>query len=179
MQKQVTLSVLNSIVNMKKKFFPYLFLLGVGLFFIGCQEIEYPKKPKDLITEDKMVDVLIDVHLFNAAKSVNRLPLQQTGMTPHQFIYEKHSIDSAQYETSNAYYGAYLNSYERIHTRVKVFIESEKTQIDTVIARERRTLDSIKIVTDSINLKNIGLDLDNKEPALLRMIESIKIDSIN
>lgn len=157
---------------------PSLFLLSLGLFFFGCQNIQYPERPKDLIPEDKMVEVLIDVHLFNAAKSVNRLPLQQTGMTPHQFIYEKHDIDSVQYEKSNAYYGANLNTYERIHTSVKIFLENQKTEIDTVIARERRIQDSIKIVTDSIRLKKIGVDI-NKEPAVLKRAEYAKTDSIN
>lgn len=172
-------NVLNSIVNIKNSFLkPHLFLLSLGLFFFSCQNIQYPERPKDLIPEDKMVEVLIDVHLFNAAKSVNRLPLQQTGMTPHQFIYEKHNIDSVQYEKSNAFYGANLNSYERIHNRVKDYFELQKTEIDTVIERERRKQDSIKIVTDSIRLKNIGVDT-NKEPAVLRKIAPVNTDSIN
>jgi hypothetical protein len=172
-------NVLNSIVKIKKLIAnPLVFLLGLGLFHMGCQNIQYPERPKDLIPEDKMVEVLIDVHLFNAAKSVNRLPLQQTGMTPHQFIYEKHDIDSIQYEKSNAFYGAHLNRYERIHSRVKDFLENKKTEIDTVIVREKRKQDSIKIITDSIRLKKIGVDT-NKEPAVLRKVAPVKTDSIN
>lgn len=170
---------MNSIVNFKNKSLkPQLLLLGFVVLFFGCQNIQYPERPKDLIPEDKMVEVLIDVHLFNAAKSVNRLPLQQTGMTPHQFIYEKHDIDSVQYEKSNAYYGANLNTYERIHTSVKTFLENQKTEIDTVIVREKRKQDSIKIITDSIRLKKIGVDT-NKEPAVLRKVAPVKTDSIN
>ncbi len=173
------LNVLNSIVNIKYSLLKReLFLVSLGLFIFSCQNIQYPERPKDLISEDKMVEVLIDVHLFNSAKSVNRLPLQQTGMTPHQFIYKKHNIDSVQYEKSNAFYGANLNSYERIHTRVKDYLEAQKTEMDTVIAREKRKQDSIKIVTDSIRLKEIGVDI-NKEPAVIKRKEPAKTDSIN
>lgn len=164
--------MLNSIVKIQKGLLtPQIFLLSLGIFFMGCQDIKYPERPKDLIPEDKMVEVLIDVHLFNAAKSVNRLPLQQTGMTPHQFIYEKHAIDSIQYENSNAYYGADLNKYERIHNSVKDFLESEKREIDTTIVREKRKIDSIKFVTDSLKLKRIE-DLDTpKDSKTLKKAE--------
>lgn len=140
---------------------------------MGCQNIEYPEKPKDLIPEDKMVEVLVDVHVFNAAKSVNRLPLQQTGMTPHQFIYEKHAIDSIQYENSNAYYGADLNKYGRIHNRVKDFLELKKRKIDTTIAREKRKVDSIKFVTDSLKLLRIeGLNNSSEGSKVLKKLQT-------
>ncbi|MEX0996272.1 MAG: DUF4296 domain-containing protein [Flavobacteriaceae bacterium] len=165
---------MNSIVNIKKiAFNPLVFFLGLGLFFMGCQNIEYPEKPKDLIPEDKMVEVLVDVHVFNAAKSVNRLPLQQTGMTPHQFIYEKHAIDSIQYENSNAYYGADLNKYGRIHNRVKDFLELKKRKIDTTIAREKRKVDSIKFVTDSLKLLRIeGLNNSSEGSKVLKKLQT-------
>lgn len=169
---------MNLIVKISKfGFTTQSFLIIVGLLILGCQDIKYPEKPKDLIPEDKMVEVLIDVHLFNAAKSVNRLPLQQTGMTPHQLIFEKHSIDSLQYETSNAYYGANLDIYERIHTKVKDYLESEKREIDTLIVREKRKQDSIKVITDSLKLlRTEGLIDSPKDSKILKKIER---DTIN
>lgn len=171
-------NVLNSIVKISKfGFTPQIFLMSVGLLILGCQDIKYPEKPKDLIPEEKMVEVLIDVHLFNAAKSVNRLPLQQTGMTPYHFIYEKHVIDSLQYEKSNAYYGANLDKYERIHTKVKDFLESEKREIDALIVREKRRQDSIKFITDSLKLLKIeGLI---EAPSNSKVLKKVVLDTIN
>ncbi len=151
-------------------------LLLVLAWFSSCQDIQRPERPKDLIPEDKMVEVLIDVHLFNAAKNVNRLPLQQTGMTPNQFIYEKHNIDSLQFEKSNAYYGADINAYERIHTGVKEFLDNKKREIDTLIAQEKRRQDSIKFVKDSLKLQKIFKETD--EPAVLQMVIPVKKDSL-
>lgn len=155
--------------------FGVLFLC-LMLLFLNCQNIQYPEKPKNLIPEDKMVDVLIDVHLFNAAKSVNKLPLQQTGMTPHEFIYEKHAIDSIQFEKSNAYYGAHLNKYERIHLKVRNFLEAEKRELDTLIVRKKRKQDSIKIVTDSLKLLEIK-DLQNSSNES-KILKKTSIDPI-
>src|SRR5690606_41329603 len=59
-------------------------LMLILVWFSSCQDIHKPERPKNLIPEDKMDEVMIDIHLFNAAKNVNRLPLQQTGMSPHE-----------------------------------------------------------------------------------------------
>lgn len=150
-------NALNSIVkiHLKRKVNQILLFSSLVLLLLGCQDVKYPEKPKDLIPEDKMVEILIDVHLFNAGKSVNRLPLQKTGRTPFELIYEKHNIDSLQYEKSNAYYGAYLNKYERIHLKVKDSLESKKAEIDTLKAREMRKKVSTKTDTDSIKSQAI------------------------
>lgn len=170
-------NALNSTDNSKRILLKTLILLLVLVWFSACQDIQKQEKPKELIPEDKMVEVLIDVHLFNAAKNVNRLPLQQTGMTPHQFIYEKHNIDSLQFEKSNAYYGTQINTYERIHNRVKDYLTHKKTEIDSLIAREKRKQDSIKFAEDSIRLNKIFKETD--EPAVLKMVKPVKTDSLN
>lgn len=157
-------NALNSIVNNSK-----IAVILLGTILMGCQDIERPEKPENLIPEDKMAEVLIDVHLFNSAKSYNRMPLQQTGMTPHQFIYEKHGIDSLQYERSNAYYGADLDKYVAIHSRAKNILEKRKREVDTLISIENRKKDSIKLINDSLRrAKN-----NSKNPLKLQVIKDI------
>lgn len=170
-------NALNSTDKTKITLLKTLLLLVTVVWVSSCQDIQRPERSKDLIPEDKMVEILIDVHLFNAAKNVNRLPLQQTGMTPSQFIYEKHNIDSLQFEKSNAYYGSDINTYERIHSRVKAFLDNKKTEIDTLIAREKRRQDSIKFAQDSIKLEKIFKETD--EPAVLQMVKPVKSDTLN
>lgn len=140
-------NALNSIVKKSK-----VVIVLLGTVIIGCQDIKRPEKPDNLIPEDKMAEVLVDVHLFNSAKSYNRMPLQQTGLTPHQFIYEKHGIDSLQYEISNAYYGADLDKYANIHARAKAILEKRKIEVDTLIVKETQKRDSILKVNDSLRL---------------------------
>ncbi len=164
-------NVLNSIVNHSK-----IAVILLGAILMGCQDLERPEKPKNLIPEDKMVEVLIDVHLFNSAKSYNRMPLQQTGMTPHQFIYEKHGIDSLQYERSNAYYGADLDKYATIHSRARSILEKRKREVDTLISVENRKKDSIRLVNDSLRRAKSN----SENPVKLQVVkEMTKTDTIN
>lgn len=143
-------------------------LIGLLLLCANCQNIDYPKKPKNLIPEDKMVEVLIDVHLFNAAKTINRLPLEQTGMSPHEMIYKKHDIDSAQFAISNAYYGAHIDTYERIHQQMKTVLEAKKTVLDTLVKIEKRQQDSIQKVKDSLRLLKNKINSDSVTPKLIK-----------
>jgi hypothetical protein len=170
-------NALNSIDKTKNILLKTATLLLVLVLFSACQNIQKPERPKNLIPENKMVEVLIDVHLFNAAKNVNRLPLQQTGMSPHQFIYDKHNIDSVQFEKSNAFYGTDINTYERIHVKVKEFLDNKRIEIDTLIAREKISQDSIKIVLDSLRLEKIFKRSDGLE--IPKMVKPVKIDSLN
>src|SRR5690606_12650059 len=106
-----------------------------------------------------------------------RLPLQQTGMSPHEFIYEKHNIDSIQFEKSNSFYSADFNTYERIHLRVKDFLDNKKIEIDTLIAREKRRQDSIKFTVDSI--KPDSILIQPNDAAVLKMVKPVSSDSLN
>jgi hypothetical protein len=145
-----------------------IFLL-VSFIFFGCQNIEYPKKPKDLIQEDKMVEIMTDIQLFHTAKSYNRNPLQKSGLSPYKFIYEKHNVDSLQFVTSNTYYGSNLKLYGTLYSRVKSILEVEKAKIDTILAKEKRTKDSLKIITDSLRLLKIEKPNDSISKELKKM----------
>ena len=39
-------------------------------FCLACHKVEKPKKPENLIAKDKMVNILFDVYVFNAAKGM-------------------------------------------------------------------------------------------------------------
>lgn len=132
-----------------------IIFLWVSFAFLGCQNIDYPEKPKDLIPEDKMVEIMTDIQLFHTAKSYNRMPLQRSGLSPYTYIYEKHNVDSLQFVTSNTYYGSNLQTYGTLYSRVKANLEIKKAKIDTILAIEKRTKDSIKIITDSLRLLKI------------------------
>ena len=44
-------------------------VLFVGIIFtvIACNNLRGPEKPKNLISKDKMVNIIIDMSLFNSA----------------------------------------------------------------------------------------------------------------
>lgn len=145
-----------------------LLILVAFLGLMACQDIQYPEKPKNLIPKDKMVDVITDLYIFNAAKSYNRNLLQQSGLTMQEFIYEKHEIDSVQFQKSNAYYAANIEELEDIYTEVEERLKAQQQEIDTLLSekqKRKQTNDSLTMSVDSIQSKIRSLPFLKKDQA--------------
>ncbi|HET8885363.1 MAG TPA: DUF4296 domain-containing protein [Salinimicrobium sp.] len=138
-----------------------LIFIFCAVLLLACQDVEKVPKPKNLIPEDKMVEVLTDFALFNAARSYNLRQLQQTGVNPAEFIYTKHGIDSLQFLKSNEYYISNIEEYQQIFDSVKLELEALKTHHDSILKEYRKQMESVKgkkIWTggdlDSLNFKS-------------------------
>jgi len=125
-----------------------LILLCIVISFIGCNSYEKPKKPDNLIPKDKMEDILYDVFILNAAKGANKSVLENNGIFPGDYIFEKYKIDSIQFAQSNEYYGFHVEEYEAILSTVEQRINNGKAkyqkQIDDAEKRKQEKRDSIK-----------------------------------
>jgi hypothetical protein len=77
---------------------PIAFFLIIVLF-ASCTSNTIYKKPKDLIPEDQMVDLLVDLYIANAAyNSKTKKSLKKIDYLP--LIYEKYHIDSLRFRKS-------------------------------------------------------------------------------
>jgi len=124
----------------KKTSYLFLMLLLVSCGGEGKKRI---KKPDNLISKDKMVDVIYDMSLISAAKGVNRKLMEQKGVHPVKYIYEKFAIDSTQFAQSNEYYAFDLDAYEEIYKKVKGKLEKDKKHYSEVVQVEDKERDSI------------------------------------
>ena len=115
----------------------FLFLLS------GCQEIKKTPKPDDLISREKMVDVLTEISLLHGARSYNKNLFEEKGIDPNKYIYEKYEIDSLQLVKSNDYYAENYNTYQDIYNEVKARLEALSVEYDTIREREERRKDSL------------------------------------
>ena len=148
---------------MKKIFF-------IILILFGCNEnIRKIPTPDNLISEEKMVDVIYEMTLISVSKGVNRRILENNGVIPEKYIFEKYNIDSLQFALSNEFYSNDLNSYLNIYNRVKLRLqENKQIVIDSIenykkdrakrsleiVNRERsNTIDSIKLKRSMMPLK--------------------------
>lgn len=121
---------------------PYrIFILT--LLLVSCQNVEKVKEPENLISEAKMAEVLTDLSLLNSAKNYNKRILEETGLKPAEYLYEKHGIDSLQLAQSNEYYAKNYDKLESIYKRVKVNIEKMQVDLEKVQKEETRIKDSI------------------------------------
>jgi hypothetical protein len=91
-------------------------LLGV---LLGCQDVQKPEKPDDLIPKEKMVSILTESYLGNAAASINNRTMRERGIELDSFIYAKYNIDSVQFAKSNAYYTTDLDVYADMFRQVE------------------------------------------------------------
>ncbi|HMC01305.1 MAG TPA: DUF4296 domain-containing protein [Flavobacteriaceae bacterium] len=124
-----------------------LTIICLSIILISCHDIERPKKPKDLLSKDKMVEVIIDMALLTSAKGSNKFELQENGIIPKEYILEKHGVDSIRFAKSNEYYSFDVKVYETIYQRVNDSLQALKTKYTTLDEEgkmEKRTTDSIK-----------------------------------
>jgi len=128
---------------LKTKHLTYLLIL---LLISACYKVEKPEKPDNLLSEDKMVDVLVEMSLMYSAKAINKWELEKNAIMPDRFIYDKHDIDSLQFAQSNYYYAFDIKKYEKIYDRVKDSLGKLKTKYKAIQEEEQRVKDSLKKV---------------------------------
>ncbi len=95
-----------------------LIYLLIFCTFNACYTKVKVEKPIHLISEDKMVAILLDITLLNAAKSIDRKKVLQNGYNLSSYVYKKHQIDSAQFAASNTYYSYNIKQYNSIYKKV-------------------------------------------------------------
>ena len=148
---------------MKKIFFIIVILFGCN------KNIQKIPMPDNLISEEKMVDVIYEMTLISVSKGVNRRILENNGVIPEKYIFEKYNIDSLQFVLSNEFYSNDLNKYLDIYNRVKEKLQENKQIImDSIenykkdrakrsleIKNKKRsnTIDSIKMKRSMMPLK--------------------------
>lgn len=140
----------------------------------GCKDEQRPKKPDNLIAKEKMSDILYDVFLMNAAKSMKKQTLEDKGIHPEDYVFKKHGIDSLQFAQSNDYYAYDTETYDAIIKRVEERIDVQKNHFDSIREAEEnektRQQDSVKKVRDSVRATKTDkkIDVDSIKKATLR-----------
>lgn len=109
-----------------KKLYAFSILI---LFLLSCNE-NLIEKPDNLIPKEKMVEVLKDLAIVNAAKSTNVAVLQDNGIEPMAYIFEKHGIDSVQFVESDRYYASIPPEYEKIYKEVEAKLEKQTQALE-------------------------------------------------
>ena len=134
-----------------------LMIIVVALTILSCDRTEKPTVPENLISKEKMVEVLYDVYILNAAKGASKTVLEKNGIFPEDYVFKKHNIDSLQFAESNAYYGFYVEEYEAILEQLELKIDANREQYQILIDKEvedrKRRQDSIKKLADTLTVK--------------------------
>jgi hypothetical protein len=142
--------------------------VGIVLLLASCYQYKKPDKPKDLISKDKMVDILIDVKLIASANGVNKTIMENKGLNPETYVFDKHNIDSLQFALSNDYYAFYSKEYEEIFTKVIDSLTQLGVIYKALEIKEEKEAAEAKKIQDSINhiISKDSLDLIKTKDSL-------------
>lgn len=89
--------------------------------FIGCQEGGSNQAPEYLLSEEKMVDVMVDMHLVETA---HNLKLMGTDSTYTEYlekfnsIFESHGVTKADYDSSLMFYTSNTQQMPVIYDKI-------------------------------------------------------------
>ncbi len=148
------------------------------MILISCQDLDKTEKPDNLIPEEKMVDVLTELSLVHAAKNYNKYKLEQTGIKPDRFVFEKYDIDSIQFEQSSNYYSDQYVVYERIYDSVRGRIKILKSKYDALREVEIKKEDSLKrLQKDSLQMMDSIMAIPRLRDSVQRSKLKLKQDA--
>lgn len=135
--------------------FSFLCLVLTCLSLIGCK----PKRPRGILSEGKMEDVMVDFHLAQGmAETVEGGDREAARYKYIQAVFRKHNITEADFDSSLVYYFKNSENFLEIYKNVslKVQAQAEKFGVDA-----RATQNQYSHLTDQGDTANIWTDHGN------------------
>ena len=106
----------------------YILLFIIISFVTSSCKDEVIAKPKNLIERNKMVDIIYDLSILEAAKS------QTSGVQNYpratKFIKDKYKIDSVTFAQSTQYYASDMKAYKKMYDEVKERLNTKNTKLN-------------------------------------------------
>ena len=116
---------------MKKIVLFLLILFG----FSACND-QPVHKPKNLIPEKQMVEILYDMALLDAIRTQAPYSPGKPTINTRAYIYKKYKVDSTQLVQSNRYYIAQIELYKKMYEQVNERLTKEKEAAEKAIGKE-------------------------------------------
>jgi hypothetical protein len=113
--------------SMKK----FAVLVMAVLLFVCCKQ--EAQKPKKLISESEMADILYDLTVLQAAKAYSPVVMDNKKIDAKTYIFKKYHIDSLTFAENNKYYASNLEGYENIQNKVIDRIKAQKKETDSIV----------------------------------------------
>jgi hypothetical protein len=133
------------------------FLVSVMLFSCGGDKVE---KPKHLLSEDEMSNIIFDMTMLQAMKSLQSQVLDYNNIKPKEYIFKKYKIDSLTFAQNNAWYTSDLETYEKIQKKVtdRIKLERDKNAQKNDTSQKTPKRDVSKVHAKRDSLRQAALD---------------------
>mgnify|MGYP003298952700 CR=1 FL=1 len=109
-------------------------LLGIiTLCIIACQQ-----QPDYVLSQDKMVALLVDVHKTEAVITLNqnKYPSNDKKRAMREAVFMRHNTTQAQFDTSLVWYGKHLDLYMEVYDSVIDRLKAENEAIKVLIEQD-------------------------------------------
>ena len=111
---------------------------------ISCSD---QNSPTDLMSEEQMVDFLLDINIINSSRAYRNNSDLNYYNVKDTFLYKKHNIDSIQFVNSNSYYSSKPKKYLKIYSQLQKKMRSIKDSIEIELNKETREIkDSLSLI---------------------------------
>lgn len=113
-----------------------IFGLVVVLFLFSCSN-KPVSEPDQVLSEEQMEAILFDLSVIQATQSYMPNKLNEKGINPETFIYEKYKIDSVTFYQNKLYYAANPKLYKKIHKAVSERFNKLVIEADSLSKKEQ------------------------------------------
>lgn len=98
----------------------FLIFILFGFVLVSCDKPAY-EKPKNLVKETQMIDMLVDIHLADATYIEMRMDtmVRRSSSTDFYFsVLEKYQVPDSVFEKSFVYYASSPKKFEKMYREV-------------------------------------------------------------
>jgi hypothetical protein len=106
----------------------YSLVILFSVLFLGCNN-SIVEKPKNLIDEDQMIEIIYDISLLDALKNQN-IATDMSYPSTTELLKTKYKVDSLTFAKSSQYYASDYKKYKKIYEKVKIRLEEETKKIN-------------------------------------------------
>jgi hypothetical protein len=114
-----------------------IIFLAIVALFVSCKD-EVVTKPKRLIAQEVMIDIMYDLTILEAIKNQNPASLDTFKINSRDYIFKKYKIDSVQFAKSNVYYASDYNEYKRMFEQISKRLETNTKSVDSLIKLQKK-----------------------------------------
>lgn len=124
-------------------------ICALALMAVGCDDT-----PEYVVPHDKMVDLLVDIHIGESVVDVNRRDYRNDSLKKvlKQSILLKHGVTQQQLDTSLVWYGHHLEEYLDVYDDVIARLENEIKLADEASSGEDVLV--VSVAGDSVDVWN-------------------------
>jgi len=117
---------------MTKKIIP-TFLILFFCLIISCNRNIKPDPPENLINEEKIISVIIDVHIADGLIFRANVPSKSRKLfseSIHKSVFSKYGITRAIFDSSISYYMKNTEAFEKMYEKVLIELSKIEGNID-------------------------------------------------